>query len=69
MSALLFLDIDGVLNPWAAPACPPGYAEHRWRRRKAWLSAAHGPALLSLTGSSPGGMSRRCSFPSIPRSG
>lgn len=21
MSALLFLDIDGVLNPWAAPAC------------------------------------------------
>lgn len=50
MSALLFLDIDGVLNPWAAPACPPGYAEHRWRRRKAWLSAAHGPALLNLTG-------------------
>ncbi len=25
---LLLLDIDGVLNPFAAPACPPGYAEH-----------------------------------------
>jgi hypothetical protein len=48
VSGWLFLDIDGVLNPWAAPGCPPGYAEHRWRRRKAWLSAAHGPALLTL---------------------
>jgi Swiss Army Knife RNA repair-like protein len=50
VKALLFLDIDGVLNPWAAPVCPPGYAEHRWRRRKAWLSPAHGPALRELTG-------------------
>jgi hypothetical protein len=49
MKTLLFLDIDGVLNPWAAPACPPGYTEHRWRTRKAWLSPAHGPALLALT--------------------
>lgn len=48
MRALLFLDIDGVLNPWAAPACPPGYTEHRWRRRKAWLAPEHGPALLAL---------------------
>lgn len=48
MRSLLFLDIDGVLNPWAAPACPPGYTEHRWRRRKAWLSPAHGTALRAL---------------------
>jgi HAD domain in Swiss Army Knife RNA repair proteins len=25
---LLLLDVDGVLNPFAAPACPPGYTEH-----------------------------------------
>jgi hypothetical protein len=25
---LLLLDIDGVLNPFAAPACPPGYTQH-----------------------------------------
>ncbi|MBV9792899.1 MAG: hypothetical protein JO016_03075 [Actinobacteria bacterium] len=25
---LLLLDIDGVLNPYAAPGCPAGYAEH-----------------------------------------
>jgi hypothetical protein len=24
---LLLLDIDGVLNPFAAPGCPDGYAE------------------------------------------
>jgi hypothetical protein len=24
---LLLLDVDGVLNPFAAPACPPGYTE------------------------------------------
>lgn len=22
------IDVDGVLNPYAAPACPPGYTEH-----------------------------------------
>lgn len=48
MKPLLFVDIDGVLNPWAAPACPSGYAEHRWRTRKAWLSPAHGHALRRL---------------------
>jgi hypothetical protein len=25
---LLLLDIDGVLNPWAAATCPAGYVEH-----------------------------------------
>jgi HAD domain in Swiss Army Knife RNA repair proteins len=25
---LLLLDVDGVLNPFAASACPPGYTEH-----------------------------------------
>lgn len=25
---LLLLDVDGVLNPFAAPTCPPGYREH-----------------------------------------
>jgi hypothetical protein len=50
---LLLLDIDGVLNPWAAAACPPGYVAHRfragWRRRRqAWLRPEHGPELLGL---------------------
>jgi hypothetical protein len=54
---LLFLDVDGVLNPFAAAACPAGYTEHdifpgeepvrlcdehgRWLRL---LSAAYDPA-------------------------
>jgi hypothetical protein len=25
---LLFVDVDGVLNPYAAEACPEGFAEH-----------------------------------------
>jgi hypothetical protein len=25
---LLLLDIDGVLNPWAAATCPEGFSEH-----------------------------------------
>jgi hypothetical protein len=25
---LLFVDVDGVLNPYAGPACPAGFAEH-----------------------------------------
>jgi hypothetical protein len=45
---LLFLDIDGVLNPWAARDCPDGYVAHRWRRRRAWLRPEHGPELLGL---------------------
>lgn len=56
MRPLLLLDIDGVLNPWAAESCPSGYAEHRfragrwWRRRnrQAWLCPAHGAKLRDL---------------------
>jgi hypothetical protein len=28
MPPLLLLDIDGVLNPFAAPGCPPGFVEY-----------------------------------------
>ncbi|HEX6352141.1 HAD domain-containing protein [Actinophytocola sp.] len=54
MRALLLLDIDGVLNPWAARTCPPGYVAHHFRRgwwgqrRQAWLRPEHGPALRGL---------------------
>lgn len=27
-SPVLVLDVDGVLNPYAAPVCPAGYTEH-----------------------------------------
>jgi len=26
--SLLLLDVDGVLNPFAAATCPPGWTEH-----------------------------------------
>ena len=28
MRPIVLLDLDGVLNPFAAPACPDGYREH-----------------------------------------
>ncbi len=42
---LLLLDVDGVLNPFAAPACPPGYTEHEFfpGEDPVRLCAAHGP--------------------------
>lgn len=46
MSALLFLDIDGVLNPWAAPECPPGYAERPIRTSERFLARREQPTLL-----------------------
>jgi hypothetical protein len=55
---LILLDVDGPLNPFAAPACarPPGFVEHairlsRWDRRKVlrlWLNPTHGPDLCAL---------------------
>jgi hypothetical protein len=48
VSPLLLLDIDGVLNPWAAAECPAGYVAHQWRRRRAWLRPEHGPVLCDL---------------------
>ncbi|AEM89019.1 HAD domain-containing protein [Streptomyces violaceusniger] len=57
---LLLLDVDGPLNPYAAPAHrrPEGYTTHRmrppgWEDRwqkplRVWLKPDHGPALLAL---------------------
>ena len=47
---LLLLDVDGVLNPFAAPACPPGYTEHEFfpGEDPVRLCATHGPWLREL---------------------
>jgi hypothetical protein len=47
---LLLLDVDGVLNPFAAPACPPGYSEHDFfpGEEPVRLCPAHGPWLQEL---------------------
>jgi Swiss Army Knife RNA repair-like protein len=47
---LLLLDVDGVLNPFAAPACPPGYTEHEFfpGEEPVRLCRAHGPWLQEL---------------------
>jgi HAD domain in Swiss Army Knife RNA repair proteins len=47
---LLLLDVDGVLNPFAAPACPPGYAEHEFfpGEDPVRLCPAHGRWLQEL---------------------
>jgi hypothetical protein len=57
---LLLLDVDGVLNPFAAKPTkrPEGYETYRltpahtWgdKGMRVWLSPAHGPMLLALTG-------------------
>ncbi len=48
---LLLLDVDGVLNPFAAPARPLGYTEHELfpGEDPVWLCAAHGPWLQELS--------------------
>ncbi|GAA1987647.1 HAD domain-containing protein [Kitasatospora viridis] len=50
---LLLLDIDGVLNPFAAAACPPGFREYRFflGEDPVRLNRAHGPWLAALAGS------------------
>jgi hypothetical protein len=47
---LFLLDVDGVLNPFAAQTCPPGYQEHELfgGEESVRLSAAHGPWLREL---------------------
>lgn len=47
---LLLLDVDGVLNPFAAPACPPGYTEHAFfpGEEPVRLCAAHTAWLQEL---------------------
>jgi hypothetical protein len=47
---LLLLDVDGVLNPFAAPACPPGYIEYEFfpGEEPVRLCPAHGPWLQEL---------------------
>jgi hypothetical protein len=47
---LLLLDADGVLNPYAAPCCPPGYTEHELfpGGEAVRVCAAHGRWLAEL---------------------
>ena len=47
---LLLLDVDGVLNPFAAPSCPPGYTEYSFfpGEDPVRVCAAHGPWLAEL---------------------
>jgi len=47
---LFLLDVDGVLNPYAAPACPPGYTEHELfpGEEPVRICAAHGHWLGEL---------------------
>jgi hypothetical protein len=47
---LLLLDVDGVLNPFAARGCPPGYTEHEFvpGEDPVRLCPAHGPWLQEL---------------------
>jgi hypothetical protein len=47
---LLMLDVDGVLNPYAAPACPAGYQELDLfpGEEPVWLCSQHGPWLREL---------------------
>ncbi len=47
---LFLLDVDGVLNPFAASACPPGYTEHEFfpGEEPVRVCAAHGRWLREL---------------------
>jgi HAD domain in Swiss Army Knife RNA repair proteins len=47
---LLLLDVDGVLNPFAAPACPPGFQEYEFfpGEEPIRICAAHGTWLQEL---------------------
>jgi hypothetical protein len=47
---LVLVDVDGVLNPFAAPACPPGYTEHDFfpGEEPVRMCPAHGSWLQEL---------------------
>jgi len=67
---LFLLDVDGVLNPYAAPACPPGYIEYAARRPLAWIddelqpeahawAASRGTPTLLISADPAEGLTRR----------
>jgi HAD domain in Swiss Army Knife RNA repair proteins len=46
---LLLVDVDGVLNPWAADTCPDGYQEYDFfPGERVLLSPGHGELLTRL---------------------
>jgi len=46
---VLLVDVDGVLNPWLADGCPPGFDEYDFfGDSRVLLSPGHGELLLSL---------------------
>ncbi|HXZ64234.1 MAG TPA: HAD domain-containing protein [Streptosporangiaceae bacterium] len=46
---VLLVDVDGVLNPWGATDCPPGFSTHDFfPGERVLLSRAHGELLTSL---------------------
>jgi len=46
---ILLVDVDGVLNPWLADGCPPGYDVYDFfPGERVLLSPDHGELLLSL---------------------
>ena len=46
---ILLVDVDGVLNPWLAKRCPPGFGEYDFfPGERVLLSPGHGALLLSL---------------------
>ncbi len=49
---LLLVDVDGVLNPWQAIACPDGFREYSFfPGERVLLSEGHGELLRSLSSS------------------
>ncbi len=46
---VLLVDVDGVLNPWCAEGCPPGFSSYDFfSGERVLLSPAHGELLTSL---------------------
>jgi hypothetical protein len=49
---LLLVDVDGVLNPWLAVGCPPGFREYSFfPGERVLLSEGHGALLRELSSS------------------